>query len=303
MAAQDSDTHAEHVAMVGPGARLRARRESLGWTVEQVADKLHLDARYIRALEQDQHTEIAAPVFVRGYLRSYALLLQLPADAIVECYTAASDDSTIVFTGPGQSKLATVPSAASRWVTAFSIVLTITVIGAIAYFWPTPATIIDSSLEQAEVSPPATPASVAPGPEVEPAMVPEPDFDAAFSSGQTPLPESAPPLSADTGAGSSPLTLPAGAERRLADAQQSTLVLRFSAGSWAMVSDATGKALLYELVPGGSTRVLEAARPPLQVVLGNSPAVTIEYNGKRFDQSRYSRNRVARFTLGSAETS
>lgn len=301
MATQDSDTHAEHVAMVGPGARLRARRESLGWSVEQVADKLHLDTRYIRALEQDQHAEIAAPVFVRGYLRSYALLLQLPADAIVECYTAVSDDRTIVFAGPGQLKL-TAPSTIPRWVTAVAVVITITLIGGIAYFWRASVTIIDSASEQDEMSAPApAAASVALGPEVEPAMALEPDFDAAFSSGQTPIPESAPPLSVDTGAENSPLTSPAGAERRLVGVPQSMLVLRFSADSWAMVRDATGKQLLYDLVPGGSTRELQAARPPLQIVLGNSPAVTVEYNGKHFDQSRYSRNRVARFTLGGAE--
>lgn len=296
MAAQDSGTHAEQAATAGPGARLRARRESLGWSVEQVAGKLHLDARYIRALEQDQHAEIAAPVFVRGYLRSYALLLQLPADAIVECYTAASDDSKDVFAGPAQSSLlATASPAAARWLIAVAIV--VSVAGAIAYyFWRAPLTVVDSPSQQAETAP----ASVTPSQE-ESATASASDIGAEFSSEQIPRPESA-PLSANTGAGNSPPTSPAEAERRLADAPQGVLVLRFSAGSWAMVSDATGKALLYELVPGGSTRVLEAARPPLQVVLGNSPAVTVEYNGKHYDQSRYSRNRVARFTLGSAET-
>lgn len=285
MAAQDSGTQAEHAATVGPGARLRAKRESLGWSVEQVADKLYLDARYIRALEQDRHAEIAAPVYVRGYLRSYALLLQLPADAIVECYTAADVDSKAVFSGPAQFNRITAASSvrARGWVI---LALVVGVAGAVAYVWRAPWIVGDS--------PPAT----APGPELEPAVAPESDFDAAFPSSQPPATESAPSLSA---LGNSPFTSPAGAERRLADAPQGVLVLRFSADSWAMVSDATGKELMYELVPGGSSRVLEAVRPPLQVVLGNSPAVTVEYNGKHFDQSRYSRNRVARFTLGGGE--
>jgi len=294
MAAQDSGTQAEHAATVGPGARLRAKRESLGWSVEQVADKLYLDARYIRALEQDRHAEIAAPVYVRGYLRSYALLLQLPADAIVECYTAADVDSKAAFSGPAQFNRITAASSARARGWVILAFLVVGVAGVVAYVWRAPWVVGDSPPAQAEVSPSAA----APGPELEPAMTPEPDFDAALPPGQ--VPESAPLLSPDAGAGSSPFTSPAG-ERRLADAPQGMLLLRFSADSWAMVSDATGKELMYELVPGGSTRALEPVRPPLQVVLGNSPAVTVEYNGKHFDQSRYNRNRVARFTLGGRE--
>lgn len=297
MAAQDSGTQAEHAATVGPGARLRARRESLGWSVEQVADKLYLDARYIRALEQDRHAEIAAPVFVRGYLRSYALLLQLPADAIVECYTAADADSKAAFSGPAQFNRITASSSARArgWVI---LALLVGVAGVVAYVWRAPWVVVgDSPPAQVEVSPSAA----APGPGVAPAMAPESDFDAAFPSSQPTAPESALSLPADAAPGNSPFTSSAKAERRLADAPQGVLVLRFNADSWAMVSDATGKELMYELVPGGSSRALEAVRPPLQVVLGNSPAVTVEYNGKHFDQSRYSRNRVARFTLGGTE--
>lgn len=285
MAAQDSGTRAEQATTVGPGARLRARRESLGWSVEQVADRLHLDTRYIRALEQDQHAEIAAPVFVRGYLRSYALLLQLPADAIVECYTAADADGKAVFSGPAQFHRITTPGPvlARRWV-IFALI--VGVAGVVAYVWRDPWLAGDNSPPvQAAISSPA-----APGPVGEPAMAPEPDFDATFSS--SPAPEPSPLLPADTAEGSP--ASPAGAP-------QGVLLLRFSADSWAMVRDATGKEFLYELVPGGSTRELQTARPPLQIVLGNSPAVTVEYNGKHFDQSRYSRNRVARFTLGGAE--
>lgn len=294
MVAQDSGTQAEHAATVGPGARLRAKRESLGWSVEQVADKLYLDARYIRALEQDRHAEIAAPVFVRGYLRSYALLLQLPADAIVECYTAADADSKAAFSGPAQFNRIAASSARARgWVI---LALLVGVAGVVAYVWRAPV-VGDSSPAQAEVSS----STAAPGPELEPSMTPEPDVDAAFPASQSPVPESATSPPADAAPGNTPFTSPAGAERRLADAPLGVLVLRFSADSWAMVSDATGKELMYELVPGGSSRTLEAIRPPLRVVLGNAPAVTVEYNGKHFDQSRYSRNRVARFTLGGAE--
>ena len=285
MAAQDSGTHAEPAATAGPGTRLRARRESLGWSVEQVAEKLHLDARYIRALEQDRHADIAAPVFVRGYLRSYALMLQLPADAIVERYTAAEDDTTTVFDGPAQFLgSAAVSPALSRWL--MLLVVVAGVAGVAAYVWRAPWIFVANSPE-----PVASPAavSVSLSPQQPTAVAPELELDAAFTSGQMLRQEMIPSLPTDTALASPPLA---------AGISQSKLVLHFNADSWVMVSDATGQDLLYELVPGGSSRALEGARPPLQVVLGNSPAVTVEYNGKYFDQSRYSRSRVARFTLG-----
>ncbi len=287
MAAQDSGTHTEHVNAAGPGGRLRARRESLGWSVEQVAGKLHLDARYIRALEQDRHAEIAAPVFVRGYLRSYALLLQLPADAIVECYTVPDADKQAVFAGPVQFQgLASTPPSVSRWLIVLAIVAGVA--GVIAYLWYVPPASVASLPAQVDIPSPAPPpAYIAPGEEPV-GVVPEPEIVV------TP-----PMISAVEG---QPLASPAGAEHRSVVATQIKVVLRFVADSWVMISDATGRTIMYELVPGGSSRVLEGATPPLQVVLGNSPAVTVEYNGALFDQSRYSYRRVARFTLAEADT-
>ena len=40
------------------------------------------------ALEENRFHELAAPVYVRGFLKIYAQYLELPADAIVEAYEA-----------------------------------------------------------------------------------------------------------------------------------------------------------------------------------------------------------------------
>lgn len=65
------------------GARLRAAREQRELTPERVAQQLRLDVEVIAALEGDRADELAAPIFVQGYLRSYARLLDLPEDEIV----------------------------------------------------------------------------------------------------------------------------------------------------------------------------------------------------------------------------
>jgi len=63
-----------------------------------------------------------------------------------------------------------------------------------------------------------------------------------------------------------------------AAAGQTQLTLRFSGLSWVEVSDTTGRRLLQGLY-ADSARTLSGA-PPLRVVLGNAPAVALQFNGQ-----------------------
>jgi len=58
-----------------PGARLRAAREARGLSIEEVADRLRLNAALVLAMEQDRLALLGAPVFARGHLRNYAALV------------------------------------------------------------------------------------------------------------------------------------------------------------------------------------------------------------------------------------
>ena len=69
-----------------PGARLREAREAANRSIESVAASLLLDRKTIEAIEADAFDRLSAPTFVRGYLRSYARELGIPADPILEMY-------------------------------------------------------------------------------------------------------------------------------------------------------------------------------------------------------------------------
>ncbi|KTD00288.1 helix-turn-helix domain-containing protein [Fluoribacter gormanii] len=58
-----------------PGEQLASIREQKGYTVEYVANKLHLRARIIELIESNEFHLLPEPVFVKGYLRAYAKLL------------------------------------------------------------------------------------------------------------------------------------------------------------------------------------------------------------------------------------
>jgi len=71
---------------IGPGELLGRKREALGLEIRQVADDLHITMHYVKALESNAFDKLPGDVFVRGYLRSYANLLQLDPLTIINLY-------------------------------------------------------------------------------------------------------------------------------------------------------------------------------------------------------------------------
>jgi cytoskeleton protein RodZ len=62
--------------------RLKAARESRGWTIEEVGSQLKLPARVIARVEQGDFEGLGAPIYRRGYLRSFARLVGVPDDDV-----------------------------------------------------------------------------------------------------------------------------------------------------------------------------------------------------------------------------
>lgn len=67
----------------GPGWQLRTAREAAQTGIGDVARQLRLSVDTIAAIERDDYSHMAGLTFIRGYLRSYARLLNLPGDDIL----------------------------------------------------------------------------------------------------------------------------------------------------------------------------------------------------------------------------
>lgn len=72
------------------GQILRQAREQQNLTVAQVAQQLNLGKSLIEDLELDQVDAKLSSTFVRGYLRSYAKLLKIPAQQVLDAYSSNS---------------------------------------------------------------------------------------------------------------------------------------------------------------------------------------------------------------------
>jgi len=65
------------------GAFLAAKRGERGLTLQQAASATHIRLEHLSALEADEPELIPAPVYARGYLRTYARYLGLDEESLV----------------------------------------------------------------------------------------------------------------------------------------------------------------------------------------------------------------------------
>ncbi len=72
------------------GDRFRTAREARGLTLSDVADHIRIRSVYLAALEEENWSVIGAPVYIRGFMRTYARFLGLDPSEAVADYNAAT---------------------------------------------------------------------------------------------------------------------------------------------------------------------------------------------------------------------
>src|SRR5260370_13943308 len=74
------------------GELLAAKRGERGLTIEQAAAATRIRAHYLSALESNEFERLAAPVYAKGHLRTYALFLDLDPVPLVAMLKPAPRD-------------------------------------------------------------------------------------------------------------------------------------------------------------------------------------------------------------------
>lgn len=290
-----------------PGARLRERREMRKLSLESVALQLHTSVQMVRALEENDLANLPPPVYVRGFLRSYARLVGLPESEVIgigpvppataRSLAGSATEPPLDFDDRRWPGLALTGMLALGAVAATALIAWQLWNGRLAaerraaVESPAPAPVPAQPEVPATAPPPAeipaAPAPVAAAPEFS-SPEPAPPVAPAIQSPPSPasVSEPAPPPAAVQAA-------PAGA----ASVSANTLVLRFSGESWATVVDAAGKRLLYEAgLPGTSKTV--SGQPPFKVTLGRPGHVSLEFNGQPFPHPYTDKSGPTRLKIG-----
>jgi flagellar biosynthesis protein FlhG len=96
-AGEEAMTEEEMAAALAPGGRysgaaLRAFRQRRRLEVTRIAEITKIRVHQIQAIEDERYRDLPVPVFLRGFLRAYALCLDLEPDDVVRDYMDAYDD-------------------------------------------------------------------------------------------------------------------------------------------------------------------------------------------------------------------
>jgi cytoskeleton protein RodZ len=71
------------------GEEFRSAREARSLSLSDVAERLHIRSVYLAAIEDEDWNAIGAPVYVRGFMRTYARFLGLDAESAVARFSAS----------------------------------------------------------------------------------------------------------------------------------------------------------------------------------------------------------------------
>jgi cytoskeletal protein RodZ len=75
--------------MTSVGQYLQKLRVEKGMSVEEVSRSTRVPVSSVERIEADRFGELPGEVFVRGFLRSYARAVHVPADDVLARYTAS----------------------------------------------------------------------------------------------------------------------------------------------------------------------------------------------------------------------
>jgi len=75
-------------AVKRPSELLAEARQRLGLSQKEAADKLYLTTSFIKHIDAGEFSSLPQPAFIKGYLRTYARMVDLSGDEIVALYDA-----------------------------------------------------------------------------------------------------------------------------------------------------------------------------------------------------------------------
>jgi len=291
-----------------------AERERQGLSRSDAAQRLHMSAYQVEALETGDYTRLPKGTFLRGFVRNYAKVLGLESDSVMPLLVEdAPRDGRPGIVVPTQN-IRFDPlheRLQSPYVKAATIAFVVVAVALAAMYWwlfirPAPPA---GTARKTMQTPPIAAVAV---PETAPVIAPM-----AAAPAPTPAPVTvtppAPPVvaAAKREPAAAPARLPAPAVSPASDAKPAaappfqTLVLgegparlkfRFHGASCVEIRDARGKVILSKLNPAGSEAEV-AGQPPLKVIVGNAPEVELYYNDREFYLESHTNVAVARFTV------
>ncbi|MDW2176650.1 cytoskeleton protein RodZ [Vibrio sp. 1637] len=298
------------------GTLLKNKRESLGMSQKQVADRLRLRISVIEDIENNRFESQQVATFTRGYLRSYAKFVGLDEKVVLTALEQTADAQPQEQEIEMQSfSRKTKDEKHNSRIMLLTWVIGLVIIGISAAWWwqnqqensltkevtdssveapqPTAQELADIDLMTAEELIASTPEEVASTNE----GVAE-STEASVEQGVDPLlTETENTTSVDS---EEPVAVIEAAEEEqpapVVPEGMTLLTMKFKADCWIQVKDTNGKTLVSGTHKPGQDVEL-TGKAPFKVILGAPEGVTMTFASEPVDLSGYTSGKVARFTL------
>ncbi|MCP5277354.1 MAG: helix-turn-helix domain-containing protein [Thiobacillus sp.] len=303
----------------GYGQALASARLVKELSLADVAAKLKLTVRQVEALESEDVAHLPGDVFLRGFVRNYARLVDLDADELIapmDAQAAVSETITAHSEGVTMSS-----GGLRRWLLVPLLILGVFVIFvAVLYQWLrqgedalVPQTAVETTTA---VVTRTLPVSSDAGQRQGEVVLPQPStvVDRADADADTIPPAHTAPSPVSKASNVSPPSAPVvvefptkpvlADEESLAKTKESPKqgdtgvhMLRFLASqdAWIQVVDGSGKRFSKLIRAGGVDSISGAA--PFKLVVGEAAQVRLTYDGHPIDLTPFIGQKVARLTL------
>ena len=284
------------------GARLTRARDEQELSLEKAAASLKVDVAVLNNLETENFDALGAPVFVRGHLRKYARILNLPEQELLDAYELKVGDTKTDFSHPILREAVGISRHRRKFSFGliFLVILLVVVQGAAVWWWfqiremdvlhdtqlakrsqsqgvvQEGGGTVSLALPSASVNEEST--------EVSAPVTPPPESEAqAESAEQSVTTEAEPkpeplPVQVEEAA---PVVIPEASAPEEPVGPQVLLVLTFEEDSWAEIHDGNRKRVLYGLFRAGTRRELNVPAP-VSIYLGHVQGVTLSVDGEVF---------------------
>lgn len=290
-----------------PGLILRSQREKQGISSQEIASRIRLDIKIVESIEQDSDEGMPAATYVRGYLRSYAKIVDADADHIINLYNSGSPQSPPEILP--EVKPPTQVSSSDKPVKAFTYLITLGLVLLLLIWYQSNYVVETTSINEPENYNTETSIN---GVDITYDIVRHSSSSWQSPKSATeekPKPEASPEpinqddsleLQSDDGEQTLGIISIDGIDKKTSASAIGTgpdkIELTLTRDSWIEINDANDIKLFNDLAIGGEQYSINGTAP-FQILFGFSPGVTIKYNGNLFNHSRYSSGGIARFKL------
>jgi len=298
------DELSEDMDVVGPGQMLSDARKILSLSTGDIAEKLKFKISLVENIEQDIFDQKLPATYNRGYLRSYAKLVNIDADELLTAYDMLGVANVQRSEMQSFSNLTGKQAEHSRlmWFSYFIVAL---LLGLMVLWWvqeskqladdttgQEPQAVVSESSDEKSIIKQVTSENV-----IAKSAIDELNKDQVSNntSEKTSIEQNVTKSNIFESKDVTIKKVTSELSQEITPAL-STAVVTFSGDCWVNIYDATGERIAWGVKKSGYVMTV-TGNAPLKVTLGKPELATIVFNGQSIDMSAFNAGNIAKFTL------